>query len=50
MTQAPPLVDHTRGELTITWEQYHRLIEHLALQVHYAQAGWNAGGGRLEQA
>ncbi|EAU72777.1 phosphoribosyltransferase [Synechococcus sp. RS9916] len=41
MTQAPPLVDHTSGELAITWEQYHRLIEHLALQVHNAQAGFD---------
>ncbi len=38
MSQAPPLVDHTSGELAITWEQYHRLIEHLAVQVHNAQA------------
>ena len=35
------LVDHTSGELAITWEQYHRLIEHLALQVHNAQAGFD---------
>lgn len=38
MSQPSPLVDHTSGELAITWEQYRRLIEHLALQVHHAHA------------
>jgi len=30
-----PCSDPCRGELIVTWHQYHRLIEHLALQLHH---------------
>ena len=36
-----PVRDDTAGELVVTWEQYHRLIEHLALQLHLAQLGFD---------
>lgn len=29
-----PVVDETAGELVVDWDQYHRLIEHLAVQIH----------------
>jgi len=29
-----PLIDSTAGELVVTWDQYHALIEHLALLIH----------------
>ncbi|MEB3159057.1 MAG: phosphoribosyltransferase family protein [Synechococcus sp.] len=36
MGQASPILDLTSTELEVTWERYHRLIEHLALQIHRA--------------
>ena len=30
-----PCSDPCRGELNVSWQQYHRLIEHLALQLHH---------------
>ena len=45
MTQQPgtpgPVRDDTAGELVVTWEQYHRLIDHLALQLHAAAVGFD---------
>ena len=29
-----PLIDSTAGELVVSWDQYHSLIEHLALLIH----------------
>lgn len=29
-----PFVDPTAGELVVSWDQYHALIEHLALLIH----------------
>ena len=29
-----PLLDPTAGELVVSWDQYHALIEHLALLIH----------------
>ncbi len=29
-----PFIDPTAGELVVSWEQYHALIEHLALLIH----------------
>ncbi|MCY4173858.1 MAG: phosphoribosyltransferase family protein [Cyanobacteria bacterium MAG CAR3_bin_5] len=29
-----PLIDPTAGELVVSWEQYHALIEYLALLIH----------------
>ena len=37
----PALSDKTAGELVVSWEQYHRLIEHLALQLHQAAADFD---------
>ena len=36
--QPAPLCDTSSGELTFTWETYHRLIEHLALQLHHGDS------------
>lgn len=30
-----PCCDPCRGELKVSWDDYHRLIEHLALQLHH---------------
>jgi len=32
--QPAPVRNDTAGELVVNWEQYHRLIEHLAVQLH----------------
>ena len=37
----PAISDNTAGELVVSWEQYHRLIEHLALQLHQAAADFD---------
>ena len=37
----PALSDNTAGELVVNWEHYHRLIEHLALQLHQAAADFD---------
>ena len=37
----PALSDNTAGELVVSWEHYHRLIEHLALQLHQAAADFD---------
>ena len=31
-----PIHNSSSGELQVSWEHYHRLIEHLALQLHHA--------------
>jgi hypoxanthine phosphoribosyltransferase len=39
---SPPAIrDSTAGELVVSWEQYHRLIEHLALQLHQGAADFD---------
>ena len=54
--QPCPIHDAQQGELHISWEQYHRLIEHLALQIHQAKApfdqivGLSRGGLRVGDA
>ena len=37
----PAISDNTAGELVVSWEHYHRLIEHLALQLHQAAADFD---------
>ena len=37
----PAISDNTAGELVVSWEQYHRLIEHLALQLHQGAADFD---------
>ena len=37
----PAISDNTAGELVVSWEHYHRLIEHLALQLHNAAADFD---------
>ena len=51
-----PATEQETNELTVSWEDYHRLIEHLALQLHNAQAPFDQivalsrGGLRLGDA
>ena len=37
----PSIRASNTGELVVSWEQYHRLIEHLALQLHHAAADFD---------
>ncbi len=37
----PAISDSKTGELVVSWEQYHHLIEHLALQLHHAAADFD---------
>lgn len=39
--EPPAVSDNTCDELVVSWEQYDRLIEHLALQLHQASADFD---------
>jgi hypoxanthine phosphoribosyltransferase len=36
-----PVRNDTAGELVVNWDQYHRLIEHLAAQLHHCDWGFD---------